>query len=228
MSASSDTKFEIVHLEKPSEQEIDRITKVLNSAFEGDPFSSIVVGGYTDRPELVRLQVRQGVAAAGIGGTIHVLKADGEIVGAALWFKPGQSMNSTEEQRAAGWDEFMSISPDDLKSWWLDYFIPLMSKHSKEAFGTGKNGEVYPLEAWHLHLFGILPQFQGKGYGKKLVQFAEAEATKDEKDGVMVVETTTVVDVIIYTKLGFEIKKQIEVESSVGNARVSFMVKHVG
>ena len=50
-----------------------------------------------------------------------------------------------------------------------------MSKHSKEAFGTGKNGEVYPLEAWHLHLFGILPQFQGKGYGKKLVQFAEAE-----------------------------------------------------
>jgi GNAT superfamily N-acetyltransferase len=50
-----------------------------------------------------------------------------------------------------------------------------MSKSGKEAFGTGKNGEEYPLEAWHLHLFGILPQFQGKGYGKKLVQFAEAE-----------------------------------------------------
>lgn len=26
-----------------------------------------------------------------------------------------------EEQRAAGWDQFMSAAPDDLKKWWLDY-----------------------------------------------------------------------------------------------------------
>ena len=61
----------------------------------------------------------------------------------------------------------------------------------------------------------------------------------------MVVETTTDVDVsldcflqlvsgllflqvIIYTKLGFEIKKQIGVESSIGNARLWFMMKHTG
>ena len=61
----------------------------------GDPFSSIVVGGYTDRADIVFIQSRQSVAAAAIGGTIHVLKADGEIVGVAIWFKPGQSLNST-------------------------------------------------------------------------------------------------------------------------------------
>ncbi|KAJ2912913.1 hypothetical protein MD484_g7497, partial [Candolleomyces efflorescens] len=223
-----DTKFEIAHLQNPSDQEIDRIVEVLSGAFAGDPFSSIVVGGYTDRADIVFIQSRQSVAAAAIGGTIHVLKADGEIVGVAIWFGPGQSLNSTEQQRAAGWNEFMRIAPDDLRSWWVDYFIPLMVKSGKEAFGRGRNGEEYPLEAWHLHLFGILPEFQGKGYGKKLVQFAEAEAEKDKNGNVMVVETTTDVDVIIYTKLGFEIKKQIGVESSIGNARLWFMMKHTG
>lgn len=55
-----------------------------------------------------------------------------------------------------------------------------MAKTGKEAFGKGKNGEEYPRDAWHLHLFAILPQFQGKGFGRKMIEFAEAEVCSPE------------------------------------------------
>ena len=74
---------------------IDGLSHHAISYLAGDPFGSILVGGHTDNERLVYLHLRSSVAAAAIGGTIHVLRVEDEIVGVAIWFKPGQSLNST-------------------------------------------------------------------------------------------------------------------------------------
>jgi hypothetical protein len=91
----------------------------------GDPFGAILVGGNTS---LSPIQLRATVAAANIGGTIHVATLpsseageEDKIVGVAVWFAPGQSLNSTVEQRSAGWDAFMDVVDDETRRWWLEY-----------------------------------------------------------------------------------------------------------
>ena len=41
------------------------------------------------------------------------------------------------------------------------------------ALATDALGEGYAHNAWHLHLFGVLPAFHGKGYGRMLVEHVD-------------------------------------------------------
>ncbi|KAJ3534130.1 hypothetical protein NMY22_g7059 [Coprinellus aureogranulatus] len=153
------------------------------------------------------MQLRAAVAAANIGGTIHIAvlptasaegsKEDdvlGKIVGVAVWFAPGQSINTIEEQRAAGWNAFMDAVSEETKRWWLEYFIPTLSRTTDDVFGEGT-----VLQAWDLHLFGVLPEYQGKGIAGALMHYADSLA---EKTGApMVLETQKEENVVIYSKL---------------------------
>ncbi|EAU81346.2 hypothetical protein CC1G_11603 [Coprinopsis cinerea okayama7 len=206
------------HLINPSKEEIDRAADVLAKAFAPDPFTQIVTGGDTS---LSYAQLRAGIASAAVGGDLHVLALGpnpDDIIGVAAWFPPGTSINSTPEQRAAGWDEFINNATPTLREWWLNYFIPSMTKFTSTTLG-----ENYTKNAWHLHLFGVLPEYQGKGLGKMLYRFAEEQAKLTKSN--IALETSTDVDVIIYQKLGFKVRGEIPIVSEVGKNRMVLMTK---
>ncbi|KAF8880019.1 hypothetical protein BD779DRAFT_1550037, partial [Infundibulicybe gibba] len=126
-------------------------------------------------------------------GEIHVARigpAVEDIVGVALWFPPGKVAYSTNEQR--------QISREPCK-WWYNSFIPTTRRLSEEAVGL-----EYFADSWHLHLFGV-------GFGKALIK--EVEHLK-----AMILETTTDLDVKIYSQLGFVVRNQIILDSALGPA----------
>ncbi|KAF6752448.1 hypothetical protein DFP72DRAFT_815187, partial [Ephemerocybe angulata] len=177
---------------------------------------------------LNHLHLRASVGAAAVGGTVHVAvlpKSAGPeediIVGAAIWFAPGQCLNSTYQQREAGWNQFMDAGSDGMRRWWTEYFSPLVEKHVSDPDVFG--GERYPDQVWDLNLLAVHPQFHQRGIAKSLLQYAELQAARIGRP--LVLKTSTEVDVTIYRRLGFEVKRKIEVESPIGNADLYFMVK---
>ncbi|KAF9460507.1 hypothetical protein BDZ94DRAFT_1265750 [Collybia nuda] len=170
---------------------------------------------------LVPLELGANVRAATLGGEIYVATIGPEpedIVGAAIWYAPGQSSMSTDEQRAAGWDQFLSVIPEELKSWWMEHFIPEIGRLADEALGPG-----YKLKSWHLHLFGVVPTYQRRGLGKALMRVVDDLAKAD--GAPIVLETTTEIDVLIYKKLGFDIKGETTIKSSLGVSPLYIMAK---
>ncbi|KAF5340220.1 hypothetical protein D9611_007958 [Ephemerocybe angulata] len=216
--------FKIKHLNPPTENEINRIVDLFKAAFDGDHFGAVLSHG----EGLNELQLRACVGAASIGGTIHVAVLpheegkEEEIVGAAVWFAPGQVLNSTAEQRAVGWDQFMQAGSEGLRKWWNDYFIPLLIKHTADPTIYG-GPSIYPTQTWDLHLFATLPTYQRRGVARALI--AHAEALARESGAMLVLETATELDVMIYERMGFEVRRRVEVQSPVGEARLWFMRK---
>ncbi|KAF9476820.1 hypothetical protein BDN70DRAFT_897047 [Pholiota conissans] len=201
-----------------SDAEIKQCATILVEAFKGDPFSSVLLGGDLS---LAPTEFDAQLRATLIGGAVHALALGPlveDLVGVALWYPPGKSVFSSAEERAAGWDQFMDSVPASLKAWWTDYFGPTMGKMSSDALGPD-----YSLKAWHLHIFGVHPAHQGKGYGRVLFEFAEQQAKETHSN--IVLETTTDVDVKIYTRLGFHICGGTEVKSDFGNTHVRLMIK---
>ncbi|KDR72480.1 hypothetical protein GALMADRAFT_142805 [Galerina marginata CBS 339.88] len=216
-----DSKISYPHVKdllEPTGAEIDQVVEVFVDAFLGDPFSAILLGGNLD---LAPQQLRANVQAALIGGQVHVItvgpKAT-DIVGASIWFPPGSSAFSSEDQRAAGWNQFLEAVPESLRRWWMDYFVPTVSQLSTNALGSG-----YLLDSWHLHIFGVMKAHQRKGYGKVLFQLAETRAKQNHTP--LVLETTTELDVTIYKMLGFHVCAETAIGSSVGDARMWLMLK---
>ena len=95
----------------------------------------------------------------------------------------------SEEERAAGWNEFMETIPEKLRDWWLNNvcefaFLILHKSHDPSAqfspamvqLSTDALGPEYLLNSWHLHIFGIAKDHQGKGYGRALYELVEKQA----------------------------------------------------
>ncbi|KAF9460511.1 hypothetical protein BDZ94DRAFT_1197671 [Collybia nuda] len=206
------------HLQNPTESEIDKIVSVLQAAFDGDLLTRFLVGGDTS---LLRSKFEANVRAAVIGGTIYVAATSSnaeDIIGASIWFGPGQGSLMTKEQRAAGWDQFLETAPEELQQWWLDYFIPLMAQMSDLSLGPG-----FKLQQWHLLLFGVTPEHHQKGYGRAMITTVEKLA---KADGVSIVlETPTDLDVKIYKRLGFNVMGQTVVTSPLGKTPMYQMMK---
>ncbi|KAF5318821.1 hypothetical protein D9619_010802 [Psilocybe cf. subviscida] len=204
------------HLASASESEIEQITAVLVDAFEGDPFTSILLGGDLS---LAPQQLRADVRAAFVSkGEVHVISNGPEvdnIIGVAIWYPSGVKAFTSEEERAFR-NEFQALLPDSVRSWWTNHFIPTSSELSGRTLGS-----AYTLNSWSLHLFAVLKAHHGKGYGRKLFNYAEEKAKATRSS--MVVKTTKEVDVRIYTRLGFKLSGETLIESPIGKGRMYIM-----
>lgn len=113
-----------------------------------DPFSLHLVGSNMD---LNPTQLRSVVGAANVGGVIVVglvphspskrsghpreekegtgglmcresgRQIEGEIAGVMIFHGPGQSLNSSKEQREAGYNQFLEEVDEETRRWWLEY-----------------------------------------------------------------------------------------------------------
>ncbi|KAF8156671.1 hypothetical protein B0H34DRAFT_710161 [Crassisporium funariophilum] len=112
----------------------------------------------------------------------------------------------------------MERVPERLKKWWIEYFVPTVTRLSADTLGP-----EYSRNAWHLHLFGVMKAHQRKGYGKALFQYAEKLARGDGRP--MMLETITDLDVKIYQTFGFRVCGETEVTNWVGQGNMRLMTR---
>lgn len=194
----------------------------MQKALKDDPSRPILSGS---DPELETLKIRTIVCSAALGGLLHALTipaSSGEqIIGAAVWFPPGTSSSSTEQQRQVGWGVFLEAAErkqPKLKTWWLEYLIPKFEETYASVLPPN-----FTKDSWHLLYFGVLPEYQGKGLGKRLFKLAEAQAQSTKTP--IVLETGTDLDITIYRKLGLDVAGDMLIESDHGSQTLTIMVK---
>jgi len=205
------------HLKNPSDDELHRATMVAAAAFANDKFALSLAGN--DRSLIYQTVIK----AAAVGGELYVagFGAD-DILGVACWFGPGQELFGTEEQRNAGYYDYLKMVPDELRTWWTEYLIPLLAKFTEETVGLD-----YKKNSWSLHNLCVLPEHQGKGLSKAMIQTIETIAALDGTP--LVLETNNERNIIIYKRLGFKLHEQtIQIKGGGGEVTTYIMTKETG
>ncbi|TFK51146.1 acyl-CoA N-acyltransferase [Heliocybe sulcata] len=208
----------IRQLVKPTSEELDAAGAVVASAMEDDAFTAGCVGG--DKKFVFPFH-RATCAAAAIGGQLWVASCgETDIAGVAAWFGPGQALLYSPEQGEAGYNDLFQAFSPGLTKWWMEYFLPKYEEQTTKALG-----ERVKLGAWHLQLFAVLPELQGKGLGSALVRPVLEKAAAERKP--ICLETEAAKNLPIYEHWGLVVKSEERYESSTGGFPMWVMYKQV-
>ncbi|KAI0345004.1 hypothetical protein BDW22DRAFT_983313 [Trametopsis cervina] len=167
-----------------TQDEIEAAVTVINDAFgyfnPPPDEKNFFVGDKTFMPDLHRYQILCGL----VGGKVYVAKTNetSEVVGAAVWFGPGQELGAAEAQEEQqrifnAFLEKIGRKYPGLPAWWTNYFLPTYSQFTSRVLGD----PTYKLDAWHLQLIGVASRTKGQGIGTALMKVAMDEAALCEK-----------------------------------------------
>ncbi|KAG7095677.1 hypothetical protein E1B28_006393 [Marasmius oreades] len=209
--------FSTNHLPNPTEDQITQTVKVFYEAFNRKFFLAAL-----QDPTLVEPLIKSLVRATIVGGQLHVVDSLAGIVGATLCFGPGQRSLGSEEQKQQGFNQLMEKVNKDARRWFTEYFVGLsnygvvastsfscvqvtimLHDSVDRVHGPGVQDQNY-----HIQIFGVLPEYQGKGIGKTLLHHIEQKAKSENAD--VVLETIQPRNVSIYEKLGYEVQGTTE------------------
>lgn len=193
--------YTIHRLVNPTDTDVKDVTNTLAQCFHEDKFVHIVTG---HDPALYVPFFKSQVVAAVIDGVIYVAQdATGRLIGAAVWFGPGQEMFATPRQEKEAWQPFEDMFSLQLKRWWDDVLTPVDDAFVLKSFGPGTKRR-----GWHLQVIGIIPQYQRMGIATKIISEVRQIASADHLPMTLEVETQTNVD--IYSSLGFKLKHKVD------------------
>ncbi|KZT28831.1 acyl-CoA N-acyltransferase [Neolentinus lepideus HHB14362 ss-1] len=210
------SSIEVRLLEKPSDTELDDASQVLAKAFEKDVFVASCIGG--DQSLNIAFQ-RATIAAAAVAGKVYVASyEDIKVAGVAAWFGPGRGLLDSPDQGEAGYNALLASFPPELMKWWMEYFLPKYNAQTTSALGEGVK-----LGAWHLQMFGVLPECQGKGVGSSLMTVMESKAFAEGK--TLCLETDSEHNVKMYEHWGYALKGKDDYESSTGGFTLYILEK---
>ncbi|KAF7440336.1 hypothetical protein PC9H_000680 [Pleurotus ostreatus] len=172
-------------LRRYPEAKLTELSVLAAAAFEGDGFLLAAVGS---DPTLNVSYHRAQMIAATMAGKIVVAEdaQDGSVVGVALWFPPGITI---EDQDRIAFQPFITKCPPSIQTWWNDHFLVEHPKSCQRMFGRN-----WFNNAWQLELLAIAPGHQGKGIGSAL---------KEQ-------------NVRFYQRLGFVLRGKYEFNSNSG------------
>ncbi|KAK1224643.1 mannosyl-oligosaccharide alpha-1,2-mannosidase [Marasmius sp. AFHP31] len=164
------------------------------------PLDELFLFGLQDSSRVEPL-IESFVRASIVGGQLYVFESpESGVVGAELAFGPGQVALGSEEQKEQGFNQLMDKVNEDVRRWFNGYFVDEMLHSMHEpVYGPGVQHDNY-----HIQLLGVLPEYQGKGIGKALLQHVEAKAKSENLD--VVLETPEPEKVAFYQKMGYEIQ----------------------
>lgn len=169
------------------ESEIDAVAKLLGEAFAADPSARRIVG---DRgPEeaaaeltgLLEVVIRHHYLPA---GQVDVaLGEDGEMLGAALWDRPGSSLGVKAQVLAA------------------PRYLRLVGRRLPAVARDGLRFRGYPpkFPHWYLYMLGTRPEAQGQGVGTALLEYGLERAG----DEAAYLEASTPASAALYERMGF-------------------------
>src|ERR1700712_3083778 len=130
---------------------------------------------------------------------------------------PGQNMDSPMIMFRSGmWRLYYQLSSCGRQRFFND-FLPSLH-HTKEHVLGGRDAD-----AWYLVYIGTRPEARGKGLGRKLIEHVTNQADKEGRPCYL--ESSNVVNVGIYQRLGFEKSKRIGFENGDGKLELDIMVR---
>ncbi|KAG9781334.1 putative N-acetyltransferase [Exophiala dermatitidis] len=136
----------------------------------------------------------------------------------ALWLPPGKNIDDWFTILRSGmWRLNFQLSKEG-KVRFFDEFLPLLHRTKQEVLGDRDH------RSWYLNYIGTKPEARGKGYARKLIDYVMKMA---DAEGVpCYLESSHDVNLIIYGKMGFELKKQIYLKRAEGKElRMDVMVR---
>ncbi|KAI0738121.1 hypothetical protein BC629DRAFT_1619607 [Irpex lacteus] len=197
-----------------AESDIEGANAVITDAFgcnELPPNApSFLAGENRYSPELGRWQIECGIVA----GRVYVAETTtGEIVGAAVWFGPGEEVlkSSPVERQKVFFDRFLSVlraNCPGMAHWWVDHFLPRIDQFAAEALGDA----TAQRDSWCLHLLGVSNKFKGRGIGTVMIQVVQKEASRGTNNRERRL-TVMAGPVDFHRSVGFVLLDQTEIES---------------
>ncbi|PCH43211.1 hypothetical protein WOLCODRAFT_90202 [Wolfiporia cocos MD-104 SS10] len=158
-----------------------------------DPLAIALTGGNTSLlPDLAQSMIRP--IAFQIGDMYIASDENGTMIGFTMWVPPGQLLFSTEEQLKLGHMDFLSKLSDDVKAY---------------------SATATELNCYWCNFNFVKTNYQGKGVAKAMFQLALQKA--HQSGFTMGLATTDARNVIIYERLGFEMKGFREMPSPWGS-----------
>ncbi|EXJ78464.1 hypothetical protein A1O1_08864 [Capronia coronata CBS 617.96] len=136
----------------------------------------------------------------------------------ALWLPPGKNIDDWYTLLRSGmWRLSYRLSKEG-KIRFFEEFLPLLHYTKQEILGDRDD------QSWYLNYIGTKPEARGKGYGRKLIESVTKMA---DADGVpCYLESSHDINIIIYGKMGFELRKHIYLQRAPGKQlRMDVMVR---
>ncbi|RMZ85555.1 hypothetical protein DV737_g579, partial [Chaetothyriales sp. CBS 132003] len=130
-----------------------------------------------------------------LNGLVLTIGEDFECV--ALWLPPGKNIDDWWTILRSGMWRLKWKLTQEGKERFFQEFLPLLGKSKAEVMGD-RDGD-----SWYLNYIGTRKASRGKGYAKKLMEYADADGK------ACYLESSHAVNVKIYGKMGFELKREI-------------------
>ncbi|KIW21030.1 hypothetical protein PV08_01609 [Exophiala spinifera] len=136
----------------------------------------------------------------------------------ALWLPPGKNIDDwLTIVRSGMWRLRYKLSKEG-KIRFFDEFLPLLHDTKQEVLGERDD------QSWYLNYVGTKPEARGKGYARKVIEYVSKLA--DDRGLPCYLESSHDINIIIYGKLGFELRKQIYLTRACGKElRLDVMVR---
>ncbi|EXJ56116.1 hypothetical protein A1O7_09047 [Cladophialophora yegresii CBS 114405] len=136
----------------------------------------------------------------------------------ALWLPPGKNIDDWLTLLRSGmWRLSWKLSKEG-RVRFFDEFLPLLHHSKQEILGDRDN------TSWYLNYIGTKPEARGRGYARKLIEYVTKMA--DAEGLPCYLESSHDINIIIYGKLGFELRKHIYLQRAAGKElRLDVMVR---
>ena len=167
-------------------------------AFEDDPAPLAILKGYGVEARLRALNIAfsNNLRHCAPPATPLSIHNEAELAGAAMIHRPGQFPPPMAAQLRVFWEGFKAVRSLSIMWRWAKFLSTLEKHQPKEPH-------------FYLETLGIDPQWQGLGFGSRLMeqlnQWADAEGV-----GVYL-ETTKPRNVPFYERHGFHVTKELDV-----------------
>jgi GNAT superfamily N-acetyltransferase len=168
--------------------EIDEAAELLSQAFIKTPFTGKIMGGHSEK---YRRKLKIGFKSMidKKPGTVVAAKENGKIVGV---------------MRMVKWPDCQNSAPRGLE--WLPMFlvaggIALRFRKARKIWGTHDPKKPH----WHIDPIGVLPEWQGKGVGSKLLAYYCEQVDSENLPAYH--ETDQPQNVSFYEKFGYKVIK---------------------
>ena len=118
--------------------------------------------------------------------------------------------------RSGMWRLNYKLSTEGKKRFFTE-FLPLL--HDVKSMVLGNRDS----QAWYLVYIGCKPAARGKGYARKLIEDISRRA--DEEERPCYLESSNGVNVRIYERMGFDVRKKIHLQRAEEDVELDIMVR---
>ncbi len=176
---------------------------MLVNAFDEDPYFRFLAPDADERSAFLRGVMASNIALASPRGAAGaVIAPDGELRGVSLWFSPGAHPPSA---LATAWAYLRHVGP---------HLRRLRSRTIERGLRMASLLEEAQLREPHFYLqvLAVDPRWHGRGTGSAMLRRRVAEADRARLPATL--ETSKEMNVRLYERFGFEVRRATRCESS--------------